>query len=457
MKLFGKNFPTMFSDHFFEALCDDTVTLSELDELALTEKTIQNLTSFDKKTIHKWLKTENKTTESLLLERDDRGRQLRHDAKKLEFPIDNSFAVCQKFSERTEYTEDLFAFLRLFLPSHPFILNPTIEKNEDELEQVSNYALILDEITHVDRTLSEIETLWQNWLALKSQLLCPDHSVLSKTTVTANNVLQICDKHLKIHHETNTFSYNLESLIAELNQTPSFRNVAPLYLFKVLVKHKSRLQKNKDITINLASLWKFDVYAIAQDNGRNFNTNRHYIDLFLDLCTLWQDDSFVDIPLSKWGFFQTSNLLEFDRNTTEEVAHLSFPLFDQLLEDSFFSCYRCGGYDAVLLKKLKIPLEKVLFFQSMPHYQEFLTQITEYLHENANELVEKFLICKNDEVMELCMEICQNSQKENIRLTKGQLNLILCAINIALQESVDSFGKEYLIQGFMGVFRGDST
>lgn len=455
MKLFGKNIETQFSEQFFDALCDDTVTLGELDELALTEKIMEELSTFDKKTINTWLKSENKTAESLLKERNERGTSLRNYAKKLEYPVGDSFEICQKIAEELEYTEDLADFLRLFLPSHLFILNPRVKEDETRLEQVSNYALILDEIAQVEKNLTEIETCWKTWFTLKNKLLCPNKSVLTKTTITAGEIQKICEKHLKISDETHIFSYNLESIMVELNQTPSFRKVAPLYLFKVLVKHKSRLQKNRDITINLPSLWKYDVYSIEQDNGRNFNTNRSYLALFHDLCNLWAEDSLVDIPLTRWGFYQTSNLLDFDRAITEEFSDLTFPLFDQLLEDSSFSCYRCGGYDAVLLKELGITLEKLLFFQSMPHYQGLLTEISEYLQENASDLVERFLSCSKDQLLALCAEIFQNTPKEKANFTNAQQNLIFCAINVGLQEYVDYFAKEYLAQGFMAIFRGN--
>lgn len=44
-------------------------------------------------------------------------------------------------------------------------------KKEEEMEQVTNYDLILNEIEEVHQKLAKIESLWKNWRVIRPQLV----------------------------------------------------------------------------------------------------------------------------------------------------------------------------------------------------------------------------------------------------------------------------------------------
>lgn len=61
-------------------------------------------------------------------------------------------------------------------------------------------------------------------------------------------------------------------------------------------------------------------------------------------------------------------------------------------------------------------------------------------------------------VYELCLDIYKNSKKPERKqaYTERKLNLLLCAINLALQELVDLYAKEFIVQGLISMFREET-
>lgn len=454
MRFLNRDFSKVFNDKLMETLSDDTISISELDDLTIVQETFDKLTTFDQKSIKEWLKKENLTIEDLLKERDLKQKQLKELSFRLDFPLENPFEVCVKLSQQEKYSKEIGEFLRLFVPAHGLFLH--IDTTDDKYEQITEYGLCFDELIEVDNILSTIESLQENWNRLKPLLLTKTKSELLPTNVTKEELLKVYCINLAKPKNTEIFLYNLESLLTELNQAEHLRKLAPLYLFQMFVRHKSRLEKNKDLTVKMTSLWTYKEYAITENNGKNFQKAVEHNNLFMDLCLLFKKDSSVNDALSKWGFFQCSNLLEFNRDCMQGQADAIFPLFDDLVKASLFSCYRCGGYDAFLLKECDLTFEKITFFQCLPNYHPLLQKIEDYINDHAFDLCTRFIACESEDIYGLCLEIMDNSgisMKEN-KLNQRKTNLFLCSINISLQELKDNYAKEYLILGLMKMFRG---
>ncbi|MFI3253382.1 MAG: hypothetical protein R3Y63_03460 [Eubacteriales bacterium] len=436
-----KLFDNLFSAKVLEGIYDETMSMEELEEIFLNEK--------EDFSLEDWLKQENLSLEEVEEKRITWQKELIHLGEKFQFNLDDSFQTCISISEVEVYTKDLGRLLRLYLPEQGSLLQAQSKQSTDE------FIFAMDQFEEVEKNLSIIESLSESWNFIVPQLFKKNQVSLPKTNVSTKelwNITKIFTDKLK---GNGVFLYNLETLISDLNSYESLRKVAPLYLYQIIVNHVSRLQTNKDISVNLESLFRYKHYEIDKDNGKNFHKNRDYLRLFAQLCSLFEKDNSVNIPLSQWGFMKLSNLLEFDRSETEVKSTCVVPFFDVFMEDSLFSCIKDKEAESIVKETWGFSLKQVRYFQSQPVFHSALDEISAYLNKNALQYYEKYLNYKVEQIEELCQEIYFFSGAQKMRKPKSEreLKLFLSVIYLGLLELKDYFGKEYLILGLIGIFR----
>lgn len=436
-----KLFDNLFSKEILEGIYDETMSMEELEELFEQEKE-----GFD---LESWLKQENLCLEELEEKRMCWQKSLVSLAEEFQFNSTNHYSICKNISEIDCYSKGLGEFLRLYLPEQGNLLkNSSSDVTED-------FIFSLEQFEETEKNLSIIESLAESWEFISPQLLMKNTVTLPKTNVNFKEILNICRSFLGKPLNIGVFQYNVQTFLSDLNFYEPLRKIAPLYLYQLIVNHLSRLQKNKDVTVNLESLFRYKQYEINVDNGKNFQKNRDYIHLFSRLCSLFEKDNSVNIPLSQWGFMKLSNLLEFDRSETEMKSTCIVPFFDTMIEDSFFSTLHITDGEPVLSEMWGFSLKQVQYFQSQQVFHSALDGISTFLNKNALVFHMKYLESEKEQIEELCKEIYFLSAAQKIRKPKSdrELKLFFATIYLGLLDLKDYFGKEYLVLGLIGMFR----
>lgn len=441
-----KLFENLFSKEELEWINDETMSMEELEELFFDASEDMDIDT--------WLKQENLSFEELGEKRKTWQKKLLQLAEQFQFNLSDPYGICKEISCVEYYTKELGEFLRLFLAEQGTLLSDSCTEVEVD------FIFALPQFEEVERNLSIIEFLAKEWAFFFPQLFEKISVDLPQTNVSTDEIWKITKSFTEKTEKYDTFLHNMESLMSDINNFEPLRKIAPLYIYQVIVKHSSRLQKNKDLTLDLETLFRFKEYEIDQNNGKNFNKSRRYIHLFSELCNLFEKDNMVNIPLSQWGFMKISNLLEFDRGDIELKSTCVVPFFDILLEDSLFSCYEEKEVEAVLEKIWGFSLKKVRYFQSQLAFHPALEGISAYLNENPLIYHEKYLAYCGDtkKIEELCKEIYFFSVAQKIRKPKSdrELKLYCATIYLGLLELNDYFAKEYLVLSLIQKFRRNS-
>lgn len=436
-------------DEVIDGIFDETMSYEELEELYFEldgEKAPEN-------TLEDWLNEEKLTFEEGVEVMNRESGRLTALAEGFSVSLEDSFQVCKRISEEERYEVKLQEFLQIFLPEQGILRKKSAEI--EEKDRLTDYAMAREERERTKYSLSLMESLQQNWLALKPELLKQEQQGILTSNITLEELEKVYYEAFSDVKTGEILKYNLEVLLVDLNQWSGVRKIAPLYIYQVVVNHRSRLQKNKDISIDLKALWAYKEYGIDCDNGKNFKNNRKYIHFFRKLCDLFRKDSMVNISLSLWGFMLLSNLVDFQRAELEDKLQAVCPYLDELVENSFFSCYSNREEEAVLLKETGYSLEKVSYFQTVPRYSDALEKISSYMNKNSLLLLEKITEENAEPMKVICGEILMNSDLKKGERPKKQreLDLFLCAINLGILDIVDYFAKEYVVLGLLNMFR----
>lgn len=440
-----------FEKELFDAVFDKSMSYEELEELFFS----MELEEYEENFLDMWLEKENLTYEQGLEQRNHQRDRLIQLGNQFDFPLDNPFISCKKVSELEVFTGDLEEFLSLFLFEQGHLLKP--DESLSEKEQLTDYALSCTEYQKIKNSLSVVDSLRQNWMIQKPKLVAKLESDIPNSNVKREELLKVYSSIFGITNATEEFLYNLDVMIGEINRIEAFRKIAPLYVYQVLVKHNKRLQTNKDMAIKQKSLWTYQEYEIYKDNGKNFNKNRLYLNLFERLCTVFQKDTTVNIPLCRWGFMMLSNLVEFQRYELEDKLTSVFPLMDEIIDVSLFSCFSYPYTGAVVLKDTGYSLKQVEYFQTVSAYRIGLEKVAQYMNENAANLLETLEKEEFTNIKKICADIlfqCKLKKAEKPN-TQRELDLFLCCINLALQDIADYFAKEYLVLGLLNMFRSE--
>ena len=214
-------------------------------------------------------------------------------------------------------------------------------------KNLRSFAKYIFDVKNVEQEIEKRRTMHRKWKQLLQKLYEYDNStsVDDVTIIDHNAIFKVYRNIYPLNKIGPYFMQNLETLAVTANKPP-FNEIAPLYVYQMLTKHSSRLNKNEGLQVNQESLWKYQQYQIDFDNGKNFKANAKSIELFLDLCKLFVDSPEVDILLCQYGFIQLSNLYRFyEENCLKDGEFLIEPLESWMLEHPF-SCYPNGDEDA---------------------------------------------------------------------------------------------------------------
>lgn len=251
----------------------------------------------------------------------------------------------------------------------------------------------------------------------------------------------------------------LENLAAYMQiaaACPALKAIEPLFLFRLLTRHQSRMCTVSDLNVKLDSLWKPDKQQIERDNGKNFKQYRLNLRLFIELCKLYQKDKAVDLTLCWYGLDQITVLGDFYREhislgwiyADEENEFCFPPIVEELVEESVFSC---SGYELrenVLVEDGDVTFKELSKFQEtlQPLISRTLEEISDYMNGHVLELALRFSKADAGETRNMCRKILEQSEIKYQPSSVHETALFLAAINNGLFQCLDGVAEYLLAQ-----------
>ena len=350
------------------------------------------------------------------------------------------FSLCREL-EKAKRASDLYLICLL-------LCDDGILKEIDRVtnKNLCSFAKYIFNAKNVEKEINERKMLHGRWCQLLQSLYEYDSStpIQYAISIDYHDVFKIYRELYPMNKIGSYLEQNLEILAATAT-TPPFNKIAPLYIYQMLTKHISRLNKNEGLQVNQESLWKYQQYQIDHDNGKNFKTNLRNIQLFFKLCQLFENHPEVDIVLCQYGFIQLNNLYSFyNENFPEDDLFLVESLESWILEHPF-SCYANGEEDALLYRKSGISYLKYRRFRRNPTKKESLDYIFRTIVEREKEFIQRFLDADEAGTVALCKEIIGEIPLSfTLNTMEQDLPIYLAVVNIYLQDFVDLMALECL-------------
>lgn len=247
---------------------------------------------------------------------------------------------------------------------------------------------------------------------------------------------------------------NIANVMQMAAASPTLKSAEPLFLFRVLTKHQSRMGTIPDLTIRLPSLWNRDVQQVSRDNGRNFKQFRRNLNFFQKLCQIYQDDPAVNFPLCWYGLDQITVLGDFYRERAavsweyEDNLLPFIGVVEELVQDALFCCFEYNDDANVFLQDCDITSEELESFRAScnPPTRYALDKISDYIDERVLELAVQFSQADAEKTKALCRQILEESDLPHPPKSPRELELYLAAINHGLMNCQDWWASYHLIQ-----------
>ena len=188
-------------------------------------------------------------------------------------------------------------------------------------------------------------------------------------------------------------------------------------------------------------------------NGKNYKRYMQYISLFRELCSIFQDDRLVDMPLCLYGFDHLSNLGEILRwyPRSHNLFGVSLaPTVEDILDESMFSCFENDVDDNVVRVDYAISVKELDRFRRSTERRLVCAKqrIETCMNRHRDEWLTRFLNADSAGVKSLCSEILEASKLPAAQQPKNmkETALFLTSINACLMDAVEETAYDYLIQ-----------
>ncbi|MDE7243845.1 MAG: hypothetical protein K2O18_07705, partial [Oscillospiraceae bacterium] len=366
--------------------------------------------------------------------------------RQYDLPIENRFELCRKLCELAE-AQPSDMLLRLYcdiVSDNGFLLD--LERAVEE-ESYLCWLSVQERSSELYEYLSGQKRTAERFRETLEQVQTTRRVPVSRAkedTRRQNAVFQAYMRIFELSEGSQRFLDNILWLLQTADSSPALTAIKPLFLYRVLTRHGSRLRTNDGLRINYRSLWKYQRYIIDQDNGKNYKRYMQYISLFDELCGIFQSDSRVDIPLCLYGFDHLSNLGEILRWSPR--SHNPFgislaPTVEEIMFESTFSCFENSADDNVVCMDYDISWKELNRFRSSTESRlvRAAKRIDNYMNRHLDELLTRFLNADSVGIKALCAEILEAvklpaaQQPKNMKETA----LFLAGINDCLMEAVD--------------------
>lgn len=366
-------------------------------------------------------------------------------------PLDDRLLLCQTLFDRAALPSDELRWLFCQVVTDVGFLLDRDRERFDEEEIVQSWLWSKRESGKLFAALSERAALQQRFLEICAQT---QKNSLPKADCDSEKKDLIFQRYTALfgaYGDEKLFLDNIDQLIGMQERSAALTEIAPLFLYRMLVRHGKRLHSSDSTRFDCRALWRYQTYRIDGDNGKNYKTNLAYLRLFHALCAIYETDERVSIPLCCHGFEQLSNLGDFYRMVEPADYPLPFaaPL-EKLIAQHTFSCYEHGLGDNVILAEEGLTARALFEFEGGGdrNRARALDRISAYINRHAAELTTVFLGADAAGVKALCGEILTGAaltaREQPADLPK--VALFLASINGGLMELVDYDANDLLIR-----------
>lgn len=395
------------------------------------------------------LRREGLTHASALLQAEAYREDFLRRAAQYALPLEDRFLLCQTLFDRAASPSDELRWLFCQVVTDVGFLLDRDRERFDEEELVQGWLWSKRESGELFAALSERAALQQRFLEICAQT---QKNSLPKADCDSEKKDLIFQRYTALFGasgDEKLFLDNIEQLIGMQERSEALTEIAPLFLYRMLVRHSKRLHESDCTRFNVRALWRYQAYRIDGNNGKNYKTNLAYLRLFHALCAIYENDERVSIPLCCHGFAQLSNLGDFYRMVEPADCLLPFaePL-EELIAQHAFSCYEHGLGDNVILAEEGLTARALFAFESGVdrNRAHALDRISAYMNRNAAALTTAFLDADAVGVKALCGEILTGAAltaREQPR-DLHEVALFLASINGGLMELVDYYANDFL-------------
>ncbi|MDO5398450.1 MAG: hypothetical protein Q4G33_11035 [bacterium] len=152
----------------------------------------------------------------------------------------------------------------------------------------------------------------------------PDNSATEYDKGEQKFLYKITVSHGFIAKDMNIYYENLGELIRKVNSDEMYSRIKPYIYSAVITRKRKYIMKRERYSPNIQSVFKRKEYEISENNGKNFNTYRAYIELYCHIRDCYADES--DIALSDYCFAKFSNLSEWFYENCEAAGEVPMTL-----------------------------------------------------------------------------------------------------------------------------------
>ena len=378
---------------------------------------------------------------------------------KQNLPLDNRFALCTSLFSKTkeEPSPELLHIYCEVLSDLGFLLKSKSVPDGGSMEQtVLQYLSFCQIRENLRQTLMRRKELSEKFSKVTKEIRNPhpancDTKLSYEIATRFTALFELPDK-----GNGDILLDNLSHYMRNVASSPDLKSIEPLFLFRLLTKHQSRMCAVPDLNVSLSALWKRDDQQIDRNNGRNFRQYGRNLRLFKDLCQLYQSDEAVDFPLCWYGLDQITVLGEFYREristgweyTGSDSEYSFIPTVEEMVEDALFSCFPGDYEDNVVLMESNItPKELDQFRQSEETpILGALDKISDYMNARTVDLANQMAHAAPEEVKALCRDILEQSGIKYRPKSPHETELFLAAVNGGLMDCQDWLAGYLLAQ-----------
>lgn len=320
----------------------------------------------------------------------------------------NRYEICSEFFKNKDILKDsnFIWFFSLFICETNVLNNDDI--NASDSIQYERYNLIKQHYL-LENSLRKRQLINKDWkLALykavnvKSSMHSP---VINK--IQFENVFHLYANIYSTNCNYECFKDHLVQFMQNIYEFKELHVIAPLYLYQIFTKHRSRLRNKEPFYINSKALWKISNYNIDFDNGKNFRSHDMQIRLFLGLCEIFNDDNNVDIQLCKFGFCQLSNLgIYYHRQIHINIDDELPESLESLVNENFVTCFTQKAYISPYYRdissyKINSYIEK--------NYNKTVCYTKDYIIKYTNSIIDQYNAVKGNASKKFITNIIRNS------------------------------------------------
>lgn len=378
-------------------------------------------------------------------------------------PLNNRFALCTVlYAQATQVKKQpSLALLRIYceiLTAPDWLLDPLPDlEDEDNREQVIlQYLRFCEERDELLQILTQRKELAEKFEKATKKIRNP---LPADCNIRYSRKIIRCFARLfKLSEKENgdILLKNVSNYIQITASIPSLRSIEPLFMFRLLTKHKSRMCSVPDLNVNISALWKRDNQSVDRDNGRNFKQYGLNLSFFRDLCHIYEKHSSIDFALCWYGLDQITVLGDFYRKhvstgwvcINDENDFPWIPTVEELVEDVVFSCFPNGYEDNVLLEESDLTYEDFSKFLKSPAsgIKTAMKKISDYMNRHAEDIIRQASNIDTAGRKILCQNILKEAKIKYQPKSPYEIELFLAAINDVVMNYQDLFSNHLLVQ-----------